>query len=302
MRLIRAISIVVVLLTTTACGDVNRALEQLSEARHLAANLHVQFLAAAGATDRAVMADTDQSSAAFAREAEQATQAAQRDIEALGPMLQGLKYADEARLLETFVGQFNKYRELDRQILDLAVQNTNLKAQQLSFGPAQEAVDRFAGALDAIAPRAATPDDGRLRGLAAAALAAVREIQVLQAPHMADPSDTSMTNIERNMTASEAEARAALQALAATVPSASRPKVAAASAALDQFLAVNAQITSLSRQNTNVRSLALSLDQKRTLTAPCEASLKALEEALAKRAFPAGRWVPPEAAGDKGRQ
>jgi hypothetical protein len=50
-------------------------------------------------------------------------------------------------------------------------------------------------------------------------------------------------------------------------------------------MALNAEIIALSRRNTNVRSLALSLDQKRTLTAACETSLRELQNALAKRGF-----------------
>jgi len=44
-------------------------LEQLSEARRLTAELHVQFTTATDAANRAVMADTDDSAAAFAKEA-----------------------------------------------------------------------------------------------------------------------------------------------------------------------------------------------------------------------------------------
>ena len=52
---------------------------------------------------------------------------------------------------------------------------------------------------------------------------------------------------------------------------------------------LNAQIIALSRRNTNVRSLALSLDQKRTMTATCEESLRALQDALARRGYSATR-------------
>ena len=48
---------------------------------------------------------------------------------------------------------------------------------------------------------------------------------------------------------------------------------------------VNAEIVGLSRRNTNVKSLAMSLGQKRMLTAACEESLRALQEALATRGF-----------------
>ena len=64
------------------------------------------------------------------------------------------------------------------------------------------------------------------------------------------------------MASSEAAARGALQTLATVVPAASRPKLAAATAALGQFMDIHGQILVLSHRNTNVRSLALSLSQK----------------------------------------
>jgi hypothetical protein len=269
---------------TTAC-DVNGALERLSEARRLAADLLVQFTKAADAANRAVMADTDETSVAFAREAEGAKQAVQKDTDALGPMLQGLGFSDETRLLQQFVSRFAEYRGLDRRILDLAVENTNLKAQRLSFGPAQEAADSFRDSLEAIARPVPAKDRWQVEALVATAVATVREIQVLQAPHIADADEAMMTRMEKRMATSEAAARSALETLATLVPPASRPRLTAATAALDQFMGLNAQIIALSRRNTNVRSLALSLDQKRTITAACEDSLRALQDALAKRGF-----------------
>ena len=113
----------------------------------------------------------------------------------------------------------------------------------------------------------------------------MREIQVVQAPHIAEADDEAMTGMEKRMATAEGVARGALEALATVVPPGSRPQVAAAVAALDRFMAVNAEIVVLSRRNSNVRSLALSLGQKRMLTAQCEETLRALQEALAKRAF-----------------
>jgi hypothetical protein len=67
------------------------------------------------------------------------------------------------------------------------------------------------------------------------------------------------------------------------------PQLTAASAAQDRFLAIHAQIVTLSRRNSNVRSLALSFGRKRMVTAECEDQLQALEEALAKHEFSATR-------------
>ena len=262
--------------------DVNAALEQVSQARHLSADLLVQFTKAADAANRAVMADTDEASLAFAREAGQAKEKVQVDIDSLKPLLDGLHYSDEGRLLQEFVNRFREYCELDRRILDLAVENTNLKAQRLSFGPAQEAADSFRDSLKPVTPRVPA-DKWRVEALVATAVATVREIQVLQAPHIADADEAVMTRMEKSMATSEAAARNALTTLSSLVEPRSQPNIVAAKAALDRFMAVNQQIISLSRRNTNVRSLALSLNEKGKLIPRCEEVLHALRDALAKR-------------------
>ncbi len=271
-------------LAATGCG-ANGALEQLSEARRLSADLLVQFTKAADAGNRAVMADTDDGSVAFAREAERAQLAIQKDAEALKPILQSLRYEEEARLLDEFGRRFAEYRALDRTILGLAVENTNLKAQRLSFGPAQEAADAFRNAVEAVAPADAAANTWRVKALAATAVALVREIQVVQAAHIADADDAAMSRMEQRIATSEGAARSALKALAALAQPASRPRLGAATAALDRFMGVNAEIMALSRRNSNVRSLALALNEKGKLAGACEESLWALRHALEKRGF-----------------
>jgi hypothetical protein len=91
--------------------------------------------------------------------------------------------------------------------------------------------------------------------------------------------------MEKRMATSEAAARAALQTLAPLVDPESRPRLAAATAALDKFVTLNAQIMSLSRRNTNVRSLALALNQKGKVAGACDRTLHALRDALGKRGF-----------------
>jgi hypothetical protein len=267
-----------------AC-DVNGALARLSEANRLAADVLVQFTKAADAANRAVMADTDEASVAFAREARQATEAAQRDTDALRPILQSLSYSNETRLLDEFAGRFAEYRALDGRVLNLAVENTNLKAQRLAFGPAQEAANAFRDSLRTVAASARANEQWRIEALVEKAVATVREIQVLQAPHIADADEAVMTRMEREMATSELAARDAIKMLTPLVQPGSRPRLAAASASLDQFMDLNGQIIALSRRNTNVRSLALSLDQKRKLITACEDSLHALRDALAKRGY-----------------
>ena len=289
-RVIGTVLVVHVAVGLAACttGPLETSIQRLVDANKLAADLFVQFSKAGDAANRAVMADTDEKSVQFAGEAEQATQAVQRDSAALRSLLTSLQYSNELRLLDEFDKRFAEYRALDRSVLDLAVENTNLKAQRLSFGPAREASDVYRTSLDTLMP-ARQADMWRVKALAASSVAAVRDIQVLQAPHIAEADDAAMTRIEARMATEESDARNTLKTLAGLAAPGSRSQLTDASAVLDRFMGLNAQIVMLSRRNTNVRSLALSLGQKRMMAGVCEDSLRALQDALSKRGFSATR-------------
>jgi hypothetical protein len=263
-------------------------LTQRVEARRLAAEIRVQFAKASDAANRAVMSDTDEGSAAAAQEAEAAAQAVLRDVNLLHPILQSLGYPDEIRALDAFTDRFAEFRTLDGEILPLAVENTNLKAQRLSFGPARDASRSFREALDAAAKSAALPNRIRAEALASQAGAAMLEIQVIEARHIAEPDDAAMTQMEAEMSTLETTLRDKLGALTAIVPG-DGPHLRAADSALERFKGHHAEIIGLSRRNTNVRSLALSLGRKRIVTAACDDHLRALVEALAKHEFRATR-------------
>jgi hypothetical protein len=278
--------LILIAILAQACEGSGSVLSQEVAARRLAAELRVQFSKAAEASNRAVMADTDQASVAAAREAEETTRAAEEAAKSLGPVLQQLGRADEIGLMEGFNKKFAEYRSLDRDILGLAVENTNLKAQRLSFGPAREAADAFRGSLDTIAR--ANPSK-EVDALAARAALAVREIQVLEARHIAEPDDAAMTRMEGEMAAAASDARKELGELSGKVAAASRQTIAEARAALDRFMAAHAELLMLSRRNSNVRSLALSLGQKRVVTAECDDMLQSLQDAIARHEFRATR-------------
>ncbi len=275
-------------LATTAC-NAQAVLTQQVESRRLASDLQVQFSRAADASNRAVMTDADEDAAAAVREAEEATQQVQRDVEQLRTVLASMGYQEELGLLDDFTKRFADYRTVDTEILPLAVENTNAKAQRLSFGPAAQAVNEFRTALDAVV-KTATPDTAtRLDLLATRAVASVLDIQALHASHIAEADDEVMTRMEQKMAASEKQARSALTQIQPLTPVPSRPQLTAATSALDEFMKVHAEIIMLSRRNSDVRSLSLSLGQKRMVTAQCDDRLRALQDALAKHSIAATR-------------
>jgi hypothetical protein len=261
------------------------AFVQLSDARHLVAEMRVGFAQTSDASDRAVLADTDTESQKFAREAELSARSVQTSGVKLAARLADLGNREDAATLSTFQERFDRYRTLDRQILALAVENTNLKAQRLSFGPIRRAADDLDAALDAVVAAAPSADRCRNGELSSRAKLAVREIQVLQAPHIAESQDAEMDKLEKDMATRQNVARSALGSLAAHAPAAAHDPLERAKAALDEFDRDSRELIALSRTNTNVRSLELALRQKPALTTACDESLAALEAALSKEGF-----------------
>lgn len=264
------------------CRDAATALTGLEDARRLTADLRVQFGKSADATSRAVMAGTDEASIAFAHESEQASRAAERDAAALSQLLSRMKFSQESQILREFSGHFSEYRKLDDSIRQLAVENSNLKAQALSFGPASQAAVSFADSLKAASASFSPKERCRVDGLVAQALLAVREIQILYGPHIAERDDAPMTRMEKEMADLDATARDALKALGESPPPEARSALSEALTALDRFKTASAQIVALSRRNSNVVSLELVLSKRPPLAVACDDRLHALRDALAK--------------------
>jgi hypothetical protein len=98
-----------------------------------------------------------------------------------------------------------------------------------------------------------------------------------------------MTEVEKEMAELEAGAREAMKALGEVVQPPARPALDTALSALEEFKDLSDQIVTLSRRNTNVRSLELSLRAKPALVAACDDKLHALQDALADRGSKATR-------------
>ena len=184
---------------SAACSSQKPALTGLVEAHDAAAALQVHFTKAVEASNRAVMADTDEASISAAHEAEKATHAALEDVTRLRPLLGDLHLADELRALEAFDTRFTEYRRIDRDILPLAVENTNLKAQKLLFGGCTDAVAEIRAAVAALAQSQRGISADRKDALVAQTAAAVLEVQVVLARHIAEADEVAMTRMEERI-------------------------------------------------------------------------------------------------------
>lgn len=271
--------------------DLMSALKERDAKGQLVDDMLANLRASSEAEKRAVMTESDEDSKAYADESEQKVIAVQK----LGAELEGLikrgKQPEQLKLVEEFDASFAKYRMLNREILDLDEESTNLKAQRLSFGPATEALKRFEAALNKVAADL-NADEARLQASSTSsqAIAAAYKLLALQSKHIVEPSDQQMNLIETEMGALDKQIADSLATLSQTAGQPAQAAVEQAQAAYKEFQSVQSQIIELSRQNSNIRSLALSLGEKRMATARCIEALAALRKTVRGEEYPATRW------------
>jgi hypothetical protein len=239
----------------------------------------------------AVVALNDQQARALA----EAARAAQAALESRRQELTGLLAVDgsetQRQRLADVSESFAAFRTLDEELLDLAIQHTNLEAYALLYGPAAQALDALGEALAGLA--AADGSAARSVSLALGARVAALRIQTLLAPHVAEESDARMDGLEAQMADLGGEVQRSLDALRAIPALAGSGGLGAADEAWAQFREIEGRIVALSRANTNVRSLAISLDRKRKLVSACTEALEALRQAIVEEPLPGATHGPP---------
>jgi hypothetical protein len=245
------------------------------------ARIRLAMATASEAEKSAVMAITDEESQTFADQARAATAQADRERRELKELLAADGTADERKLLDHFSQAFVDLQRIDADLLVLAVKNTNLKASSLAFGPAAAAIKEMEAALGRLVARTATSaGTGEVARLASGVQVGALHIQILFAPHIAEESDQKMDALEGLMAKEEHRVREDLDALAKVPRLSGDPDLAAVVTSYARFHEVKARILALSRENTNVRSLAISLMQKRKAALLCNDALLALQQAL----------------------
>ena len=235
------------------------------------------------AENNAVMAATDQDSQSFADQSRAQVAAVERGRQELERLLQTGGAKTEQDLLAQFTEAFAEFQRINKDLLDMAVQSTNLKAFRLAFGPAAEVLKEMDAALSRIVvqtAQSASPEAGHVIQLADDARIRALRIQALLAPHIAEESDRKMDEMEAQMAQEDLEVRKDLEGLASLLKPGGSPDIETAMSRYAKFSEIKAQIIKLSRENTNVRSVALSLNQKRKVMLMCQDTLAALQQAI----------------------
>jgi hypothetical protein len=257
----------------------------------LVSQARLALASASEAEKSAVLAVTDEDSQRYADQARAATAQAESARLELRRWLQQGGNAREEELFTQFSQAFADFQRIDSDLLVLAVKNTNIKAYGLAFGPAEQSINEMHSALFRIVEKsAAWPESRNVALLALGAETAALRIQVLFAPHIAEESDSKMDQLEALMNERASEVQKDLDGLGAVKKLNGDSDLETATAAYQRFRAVKTQILALSRENTNVRSLSISLTQKRRVMSLCQDSLASLQQAITEE--PVARGTP----------
>jgi len=246
----------------------------------LVARMQLGLASASEAEKSAVLAITDAASQSFADQARSSTAEVERERRELAEQLSQGGTQEERGLLDGFSRRFAEFQKIDDELLGLAVRNSNLKAYALAFGAGADAVDEMRTALSGVV--AANADSREVTALALGAEIGALRIQTLLPPHIAEPSDARMDELEAQMAREDEQVRSDLQRLAAIPKLRGNGDLATAAARYAKFGEIRSQILALSRENTNVRSLSISLKEKRQVMLDCDEALSQLEDAIRK--------------------
>lgn len=235
------------------------------------------------AQNSAVMATGDQDLQSFADQARAATAALAREQSELEKLLQQRGDAHEVELMVRVTQTLSDFQRIDKELLELATQNSNRKAYRLAFGPAMKQLQEMDDALSRVAMKDAelSPENKlQVLKLASDARISALRMQVLLLPHIAEESDSKMDQLEQQLAAEDQKLRENFASLSALVPESEKPTIAVAISKFGEFDTLKAQIIKLSRANTDLKAVALALNEKRKAMLACQDALVALERAI----------------------
>ena len=288
-RLIPAACQLFVLGLLFGCGgqDFQANLHALLEKQRLAAQLQQSLLTTSDGANKSLLAPDEEAAARQAAAAKAAFEAGAQQLQSLSALIEKGKNPKEIDAIKPVIEDFKELDAAYATLHALVARNTNVRAARLSRYEAAQAVDRLRQAL---APILAAPDCPTAAA-ALRAITAAQAILILHPLHIDERSAAGMDALEATMNQDDREVRAALGDLAALTGDGAAATMAVkdAQAAYEAFWTVHASIIGLSRENSNLEAIALSMGRKQLLQAKILTDLAALAAVIDEKQFTATR-------------
>lgn len=247
----------------------------------LVSSMQIHLLKATEAEKNAVMALTDEASEFYAGDARQAADVVETSRKEIEIIINEGKSQGETKLLNEFNACWSQHQKLDDTILNLAVQNTNLKAQQISTTQCAKEIQNIETSLNRLiydSDKSQQCNDASIP--AYDALTASLKIFTLHKPHIEAADDQQMDEIEQDIESYDEKAKTAFNSLNGMVMISDNPDLINAKTAYDKFMNLTNEVIRLSRLNTNIKSAELSLGKKRLISAQCQEILATLQKSV----------------------
>ena len=257
-------------------------LQSFLQEDELLSAMRVNLLQTIEAEKNAVLATTDEASMGFADLARQAAAKVEAGRQKLNDIVAQVNSSEEKQTLENFNSTWAQFQTREHEILELATQNTNIKAQKLSSGKCASDVKKLESDLTNVIQQGINENriDNSVR-FAYEALTASLHILALHQSHIYAAQDEEMNKIEGEIYAYDKAARRALAALE-TDPAANN-HVRTAKDAYDRFMKQTTEVLRLSRLNTNIKSTELSWGKQSLVAVQCENLLASLQDSVRHR-------------------
>ncbi len=282
--------LLVAMFLVTLIRDARTPLERLAakSRRADAVGRMLTGLASAAQAERsALLAVTDDDALRCADDARTAMDDAERARAELTELVTARSPESQRIALAKVSESFAELRRIDAGLLDLLVKNTNVKATALATGPASDAVREMGVALDrVVAANSGSPDGARAALLASGAhIAALRLLAVIPR-HIAESSDRQMDEFDAVMAVEDERLKKGLVDLGMVPKRGDVTDAATAWSCHLRLTEIRARIVALSRENTNVKALAISTNQWQKAVTQCRASLASLRKAIDEESIP----------------
>jgi len=256
----------------------------------LLSTMRIHLLEAIESEKNAVLAITDEASEAFAAQARLAADGVESSRKEIESIIHQEKLPRETEMINKFNSCWSQYRNLDETILDLAIQNTNLKAQKISTTQCAQELEHFEESLNRLIHRNTNDSQcNKAVMLSYEALTAGLKIFALHKTHIEEADDQEMDKIEKRIKSYDESARKALGSLRSNAVLNDNESLKNAETAYERFMNLTGEVLKLSRMNTNIKSADLSLGKIRLVSSQCQEILANLQDTVQTQQFKATR-------------
>jgi methyl-accepting chemotaxis protein len=280
-----AVAVVAVDRLSLVNGQIQDLVTRTLPKKRLLGELYVKILAGTRAQKNSILAPDDERSKEYATESRADFVDAKSLRDQLKEHIVHDRVGNQSTALDALGNAVDAYQKINTEILDLAVQNSNLKARALLAGDIQRQTDALAARFDAWSeqltsnPNPTSDDMTRLK-----TIGAIHQMLLEQYPiaikHIRSSSEEEMGALERSLTEMHDKIQQGL-AVASGGDSANQVE---ARATLSDLKASLAKLFQLSRLDTNNRSTTMSLTASKAAGDECVNRIVEIDKLLTAEA------------------